>query len=146
MIILYKRHKYQVMIIAILSIIIYIFSDKSYLKIQEVFYTIFIPIIIYTISIISLLINKKLRFEYLKTQDENIKTKSMLGVITTYYKLGYISCLMILILSYIVQIIYRTSNSIIISYSIYFINFITFTMININFLIAYYILNFILNK
>lgn len=92
------------------------------------------------------MINKKLRFEYLKTQDENIKTKSMLGVITTYYKLGYISCLMILILSYIVQIIYRTSNSIIISYSIYFINFITFTMININFLIAYYILNFILNK
>ncbi len=93
---MYKRHKYQIILIAILSIIIYVFSNKSYLKIEEVFYSIFIPIIIYTLSIVGLLINKKLRLEYLNTQDKNIQTKSMLGVITTYYKLGYISCLIIL--------------------------------------------------
>ncbi len=142
---MYKRHKKHILFIFIISILSYLILTPNLLNlISEIISINAIFLTVYTLSLGGLISNANLCKSLSNEQDNEIKTKSKLGIIISYYKIGYISCLVSVLLIYIGKLIEFNIN-LIMNYIVILVSFISFCLLNINFIITIYILKFIFN-
>ena len=142
---LYKNHKKYILFIFITSIFSYILLTPELLSLtSEIISINAIFLTVYTLSLGGLISNAHLCKSLFNEQDNEIKTKSKLGIIISYYKIGYISCLVSVLLIYIGKLIEFNIN-LIMNYIVILVSFISFCLLNINFIITIYILKFIFN-
>ncbi len=142
---LYKNHKKYILFIFITSIFSYILLTPELLSLtSEIISINAIFLTVYTLSLGGLISNANLCKSLSNEQDNEIKTKSKLGIIISYYKIGYISCLVSVLLIYIGKLIEFNIN-LIMNYIVILVSFISFCLLNINFIITIYILKFIFN-
>ena len=142
---LYKNHKKYILFIFITSIFSYILLTPELLSLtSEIISINAIFLTVYTLSLGGLISNANLCKSLSNEQDNEIKTKSKLGIIISYYKIGYMSCLVSVLLIYIGKLIEFNIN-LIMNYIVILVSFISFCLLNINFIITIYILKFIFN-
>lgn len=142
---MYKKHKKCILFILIISITSYILLTPKLLQlISEIISINAIFLTVYTLSLGGLISNARLCKSLSNEQDNEIKVKSKLGIIISYYKIGYISCLVSVLLIYIGKLLENNSN-LIIGYILTLVLLCSFSLLNINFVITIYILKFILN-
>lgn len=142
---LYKNHKKYILFIFITSIFSYILLTPELLSLtSEIISINAIFLTVYTLSLGGLISNAHLCKSLFNEQDNEIKTKSKLGIIISYYKIGYSTCLISVLLIYIGKLIEFNIN-LIMNYIVILVSFISFCLLNINFIITIYILKFIFN-
>lgn len=142
---MYKNHKKYILVIFIISVLSYLLLKPKLLDlVSEIISINAIFLTVYTLSLGGLISNENLCKNLSNEQDNEIKKKSKLGIIISYYKIGYISCLLSVLLVYIIKIL-EFNNNRIIGYILQILLFSSFCLLNINFIITNYILKFIFN-
>ena len=141
---MYKRHKITLFIVFIFSCIILIFFKLNYTNlIAEVISINGIFLTVYTLSLSGLIANSRLCKNLSNEEIEKFSSTSKLGAIIKYYKLGYKSSILSIGFIYSSNLLLKVN--LINKFFLELLNCFSFSLLNINFFITIYIINFILN-